>query len=466
MLNLKVQFQINKIGGPKEVHSPSLQPMGATQTVKEVKLELYENMVRPVTSKNTIEDKSMVKSEASPPSPEEKKANQTEIINRNSSREFNVEVLLSENQLEDLAEVPKNLTFRSMLSSKLDYPVEGGKEGDESLNITKERVDANLIESPKKGSKNSAGEPKPIPQKDLSPSNKVPSQEIPKEDTAPKMSQTSPAQTREKIALVLLTIQESALGDLWPLWLGICIGAFEAEKYMGLTFSMAYLVLLLLQIASLCTCRGIFVKSIYSRLFLLGMAPIYVATSFFPQMFKSFWITSGLFVVAFFWERFTLFISNSFVLNQLPKNSQALYKIRYVVRFVSYFGSILLLATGTAIKGKIMNEKTVFFVLVAITIGSAICLKKERTRASNAFAIQLHRAGTTAEVLDKSKAQHKFQPLIIIRYFSFCYSNKYCSVVILPLIMHRVVMVIRIIAVSNTLNENVNETTGYFDSKS
>ncbi len=393
-------------GGQRESAGPQAAS-AQKQAIKEVKLELYENMMSQANQAKLEEEKDpeplatpkstsldnpkahlnpgeispisgltpttpfttqKIGSNGSESTPEAK----AEVV-PGTPKEVNVEVLMSDsNQPEDGPSVPKNLTFRSMLSSKLDTPAD--KDFDDSLSSSKEKQrDLPLVQP-----RGSLVEQKLIDAKESSspPKNTVSSNHGSPERIAmvgdKATSQDESTHSLETAVLVLITIQDSVLGDLWPLWLGVCVGARQAERYIGLVFAVAFGALAIVQCLSLCKCRSAFVRPTCARALLFLLVPAYVGTAFVPSLSADTLAAMLAFVSLCCYERFALFLANSFVMNRLPKNSQLLYKCRYAVRLFAYLGGVLLFAGGK--EGPLLDERVVFLVLATMGSGTAICM--------------------------------------------------------------------------------------------
>jgi len=358
-----LDFYPKKIDDRKEA-SPSTKSLG---NPKEVKLELYENMIRKIempSLKNIQNEEKSIVIEQNP-IPDNKIFSNN---NEESPRDLNIEVQISENAEIENTEIPKNLTFRSMLSSKSDVP--NIKEIDDSLNISREKTDGNHLvpqnEEIKRENnpKNIENQIKPISESQTS---------IKNENILPN-PEPKPTFLRQKICVILLTIQESSIGDLWPIWLAFNINFENCEKFIGIIFTIIYCMILILQGICLNKFKQIFIKSIFSKILLFLLAPLYFVMAFLQNVWKSFIGILTLFTIICVFERFCLFIGISYIMNQLPKRSQFMLKIRYAVRFFSYFFASSFLALSFLYPN---IEKLLFCILAGISILSAILLKSQ-----------------------------------------------------------------------------------------
>ncbi len=403
--------------------SPGMGPHNSAaqqQVIKEVKLELYENMVNQANSKSAPEEEkepgTLGKKEqpdelvtpktasenprarlALPSGSEDNAEYPPQIpyirrspadLNRSvSPKELNVEVLMSESGPPEEPEAPaKNLTFRSMLSCKLDPPT--GKEAEDSLAMSGKDSKADQRGLDRESMAGQKLIPTPVAGKDPSPTknpfiagtvasvDEVNSSRPVLPSAAAATTENQPSHHKVETAVfVMITVQESVLGDLWPLWLAACLGTVRAERYIGLVFSAGYGILLAVQGVLLCKYKGAFTKPVYAQLLLLFLIPTYFAAAFCPSM-PALWLTLSALAILCFYERFTLFLANSFIMNQLPKRSQVLYKFRYMIRFLAYFAGILLFAFLSLRH----QQRIIFFVLAGICCATTVCMRYVRTR--------------------------------------------------------------------------------------
>jgi hypothetical protein len=276
---------------------------------------------------------------------------------------FNMEIALNEDQLEDTGNVPKNLTFQSVLSEKEDHSVV-------------EREDA--IEEKKTKPLEVKEEPKPsLPEDNKALSALQTKKLLNYQETQVDTKKKKPSQIREKIALMILTVQDNAIGDLWALWLGTCISKHNFEDYIGIAFASIYGLFLILQILILCKFANTLLMKLCARILVIGLIPIYIIASFIPSISTNLLTNLSLFSSLVLYERMSMFVGSSFMMNQLPRKSLGLHKVRHIVRFLACVGSSVLLA------GELEYAKVLFYALALISLISAMSLTKRTKFAFN-----------------------------------------------------------------------------------
>ena len=276
---------------------------------------------------------------------------------------FNMEMVLNEDQLEDVVNVPKNLTFQSVLSDKEDQSIVERED-----HIKEKKTKALEVKEESKPS---------LPEDNKALSSLQTKKLLNYQETQVSKRTEKPSQIREKIALIILTIQDSAIGDLWPLWLGICISKQDFGDYIGIVFTAIYGLFLILQILILFKFTNTLLMKICARVLLIGMIPIYIIVIFTPSISNNLFTNLSLFTALVLYERISMFVGSSFTMNQLPKNSFMLHKIRHAFRFIACIGSSVLLAN------EFDYARILFYALAFISLISAISLTERNKLAFN-----------------------------------------------------------------------------------